>query len=104
MMTLLVFVTCPDPEQAASLATILVEERLAACGNILSGMRSIYRWEDKIHDGKETLLLLKTTADVYPRLETRLKALHPYEVPEIIAVDLVKGLPAYLAWVTESVQ
>jgi periplasmic divalent cation tolerance protein len=104
METFLVFVTCPEADQAANLAKILVEERLAACGNILPALRSIYVWENRVHDENEALLLLKTTAAVYPRLEARIKALHPYQVPEIVAVNLEKGLPAYLQWVADSVR
>jgi periplasmic divalent cation tolerance protein len=104
MSTRLVFVTCPDPAVAVNLAKSLVEERLAACGNVLPGVRSIYRWEGAVHDGAECLLLLKTTAAGYPALEARVKALHPYDVPEIIAVKVEGGLPAYLQWVADSLQ
>jgi periplasmic divalent cation tolerance protein len=103
MPTLLVLVTGPDTGQLAQLASTLVEERLAACGNIIPGLRSIYRWEDKVNDDSEALLLLKTTGARYAELEARIKALHPYDVPEIIAFPVERGLPAYLAWVAESV-
>lgn len=104
MSTRLVFVTCPSPDMAANLAKSLVEERLAACGNIISGLRSIYRWEGQVHDETECLLLLKTTAGGYPALESRVKALHPYEVPEILSVAVDAGLPAYVQWVADSLQ
>lgn len=104
MSTRLVFVTCPSPDVAANLAKSLVEERLAACGNIIPGLRSIYRWEGKVHDEAECLLLLKTTAGGYPALEARVKALHPYDVPEILAVTAAAGLPAYVQWVAASLQ
>ncbi len=98
---LLVLCNTPDAECAARIAHALVEQGLAACVNILAPCRSIYRWQGKIEDTIEIPLLIKTTALAYPALEERLRQLHPYEVPEIIAVPLAAGLPAYLAWVTE---
>ena len=96
---LLVLSNCPDGEGAARLAAALVEAGLAACANILAPCASIYRWQDKVEMATETPLLLKTTADRYPALEARLKELHPYEVPEIIALPVTAGLPDYLNWV-----
>ncbi len=102
MQTYIVFVTCPNPDVAASIARTLVEERLAACGNLVPGIRSIYRWKGKIEQETETLLLLKTDAEAYPHVQSRVQALHPYEVPEILAVPVEHGLPAYLNWITDS--
>lgn len=96
---LLVLVTCPGVEVAASLARILVEEELAACGNILPGVRSIYRWEGRVHDEPEVLLILKTRPALFERLRARVVAEHPYDVPEVVAVrpEAVHG--PYLDWV-----
>jgi periplasmic divalent cation tolerance protein len=96
---LVVLCTCPDESVALRIAESLVTERLAACVNRLPGIRSTYRWQDRIQDEPEVLLIIKTLADRYPALELRLKALHPYEVPEIIAVPVVAGSAAYLAWI-----
>jgi len=99
----LVLVTAPDATIAADLARALVSERLAACGNLLPGLRSIYAWEGEIHDEPEVLLLLKTTADRVDDLAARVSALHPYDVPEVVALAIDAGLPTYLAWIGESV-
>jgi periplasmic divalent cation tolerance protein len=96
---LLVLVTAPDPDRAAEIARALVEERLAACGNVLSGLRSIYRWEGKVQDEPEALLLLKTTRARFEALRARVLALHPYQVPEVIALPVEAGSAAYLAWI-----
>lgn len=98
-----VMVSCPTAEVAASLASALVGERLAACGNILPGMRSIYRWQGAIQDDPEALLLLKTHRGRVDALNARVAALHPYQVPEAIALPVVAGLGPYLTWVTEQV-
>lgn len=99
----IVFVTAPTTDVAAGLARALVSERLAACGNLVPGLRSIYAWKGEICDEPEVLLLLKTTADRVDALAARLAALHPYEVPEVVAVPIDAGLPAYLAWIGENV-
>ena len=96
---LLVFSTFGNEEEARRVGRLLVEEELVACANILPGIESIYRWKGEIETGHEILMLLKTTRGSYGRLESRLKALHSYEVPEIIAVPVAAGLPAYLRWV-----
>jgi len=96
---LVVLVTAPTPDEAARLARALVEERLAACGNVLPGLRSIYRWEGKVMDEGEALLVLKTTRARFPALRDRLLALHPYEVPEVLALPVEAGAERYLAWV-----
>ncbi len=96
---LVVLVTAPGPEEAARLARTLVEERLAACGNVLPGLRSIYRWEGKVRDEGEALLLLKTTRERFAALRDRILALHPYEVPEVLALPVEAGAERYLSWV-----
>ena len=98
---LVVLVMAPPGDGAAALARTLVEERLAACVNLIPGARSVYRWEGAVMDEPEQLLLIKTTAERYAALEARVRALHGYEVPEIIAIPVERGLAAYLAWVRE---
>jgi len=99
MNTLLVFTSLPDADGAQTLAQLLVERRLAACVNILAPCKSVYRWQDGIEDASEVPLLIKTTAGCYGALEAAIRAHHPYELPEIIAVCVDRGLPEYLAWV-----
>jgi periplasmic divalent cation tolerance protein len=88
---LVVLVTAPSAEKAAELARTLVEERLAACGNVVPGLRSIYRWEGQVQDEPEALLVLKTTRSRFEALRERVLALHPYEVPEVIALPVEVG-------------
>lgn len=99
---LICLTTCPDADSAGRIARALVEEHLAACVNILPGLRSLYRWQGRIEDSAEVLLLIKTRAERYPALEARLCELHPYELPELLAVEADKGLPAYLQWVADA--
>ena len=94
----IVLTTCPDAACAERIARALVEEGLAACVNILPPMRSIYRWKGKIEGATEQLLVIKSAVARFPAIRDRLRALHPYELPEIIAVPIVDGLPEYLAW------
>ena len=94
--------TFPDAATAKYAVCKMVEERLAACGNIIPQIESIYRWQGKIETGQEVLVIFKTTHGRYQQLEQRLKELHPYEVPEIVMVQIRDGLPAYLNWVVES--
>ena len=101
---LLVYCTCPDHEVAVQLANTLVDEALAACINIVPGLTSIYHWQGKREMGSEELLIIKTTSEQYPGLQTRIEELHPYELPEVIAVPIQAGLPAYLNWVNKSCQ
>lgn len=95
----IVLSTCPDAATARTIATALVEQGLAACVNIVPGIESVYQWQGKIENSAELLLIIKTRADHYPALEQALRALHPYELPEVVAVPLATGLPAYLGWI-----
>ena len=95
---LLVLSTCPDNATAQRLATMLVEQQLAACVNVLPGLTSVYRWQGAIQHDSEVLLLAKSRADRYPQLESALVEHHPYELPEVVAVSLTQGLEGYLAW------
>lgn len=95
----LVLCTVPDREVARRIARTLVDEKLAACVNIVPGLHSTYRWQGAVESADEVLLLVKTTAVRFASLRDRLVALHPYELPEVIAVDVAAGLPAYLEWV-----
>ncbi len=94
-----VFITAPNADVAESIAKTLVSERLAACVSVLPQVRSIYRWDGAICDEAELLLIAKTRKDGFDALAARVKALHPYQVPEIVALDVAAGLPAYVAWV-----
>ncbi len=100
---LLVLVTTPSPEVAAGLARALVEARLAACGNVVPGVRSIYRWQGAVCDEAEALLVLKTTRGRFEALRDELLRRHPYDVPEVLALPVEAGSAAYLAWVAEQV-
>jgi len=99
METLLVLTNLPDRASAERLAQSLVEARLAACVNILAPCRSVYRWKGAVESAEEHPVLLKTTRDRYHALEAAIRAGHPYELPEIIAVPLAEGYSAYLDWV-----
>lgn len=98
---LLVLTNVPDEAVAHALACKLIEQRVAACVNIHPPIRSVYRWQGAIEEAAEVTLLIKTTQLRYPELEAAIRAEHPYEVPEIIAVPMVAGLPAYLNWIEE---
>lgn len=97
-----VLTTCPDEETARRIARVLVEERLAACGNVVPGLVSIYRWRGEVETAGECLLLLKTRDDLLEPLGERLAALHPYDVPELLALPVIAGADGYLRWVLES--
>ncbi|NTX01442.1 MULTISPECIES: divalent-cation tolerance protein CutA [Myxococcus] len=99
---ILVLVTAPSADKAAELARTVVEEQLAACGNILPGLRSIYRWEGKVQDDAEALILFKTRAALFDTLRARIIALHPYQVPEVLRVDIADGHAPYLAWILDN--
>jgi periplasmic divalent cation tolerance protein len=96
---LLVITNVPDRATADKLAGLLIERKLAACVNILAPCRSVYRWKGALQHDEEHPMLIKTTRERYPALEQALRAGHPYELPEIIAVPIERGLPAYLEWV-----
>ena len=105
METLLVITNCPDEQSANTIALAVVEAKLAACVNILPRVQSVYRWQGKVESASEIPLFFKSTAASYPALETRIRELHPYDVPEIIALPISHGLPAYLNWVAaETIQ
>lgn len=99
MGSLLVVTNLPDRESAEKLAALLVERRLAACVNILAPCASVYRWRGEIQRDEEHPLLIKTAQDRYAELEASIRANHPYELPEIIAVPIAQGLAAYLQWI-----
>ena len=99
-MIRLVLTTFATAEDAAKAVRILVDEQVIACGTILPGARSIYRWKDAIEDSEEAVVLLKTTAERFPVLEQRLRAIHPYETPEIVALDPMAVSKDYADWVT----
>lgn len=98
---LLIMTNCPDQPTAESLAAALVESRLAACVNILPPCRSVYRWRGLVESADEVPLLIKTSSERYAALEAEIQARHPYELPEIVALPVDKGLPAYLQWVAD---
>lgn len=95
--------TCASAEEAAQLARLLVERRLAACVNIVPGISSIYRWEGRIETAGEWLLLIKSSRDLFEAVSEALRAAHSYEVPEVIALDIVAGSARYLDWLTHSI-
>lgn len=97
--TLMILVNVPDESTAHNMARTLVEGRVAACVNVLPGVRSVYRWQGKIEEASEVTLLIKTTQARYMDLEVAVKAAHPYDVPELIALPIVAGLAEYLSWI-----
>lgn len=101
---LLVLTHLPDPARAERLATLLVENGLAACVNILAPCRSVYRWQGKLETAMEIPLLIKTRAERYEELQAAIRDQHPYELPEIIALPISHGLPAYLDWVRQETE
>lgn len=101
MDNLLILTNCPDETVANTIALAVVEEGLAACVNLLPRVQSIYRWQGVVESASEVPLLIKASAANYPALEQRIAELHPYELPEIIALPITRGLPAYLNWLAE---
>jgi periplasmic divalent cation tolerance protein len=99
---LLVISTFPDAETAGRIASELVTEKLAACANIAPSVQSIYRWQGKVEEASEAMVFFKTTAGCFEQFQIKLRSLHPYDVPEIIALRVADGLPDYLSWVEES--
>jgi len=98
---LVVFCTCPDEQAARKLAAGLVQSGLAACVNVLPDIRSIYRWQGEVREDGEVLMVIKTTGERYPELEQWLADHHPYDLPEVIALPVDRGLPAYIEWVAQ---
>lgn len=102
-MNLVVLCTVPGEEIAKKIAHVLVQESLAACVNIVPGLTSVYSWEGQMVEDSELLLLIKTRQERYPALEQRIRQLHPYQVPEVIALPIQQGSPQYLEWLASSV-
>jgi periplasmic divalent cation tolerance protein len=101
MSALLVLTNLPDRASAERLADALIQQRVAACVNILAPCRSVYRWKEAVQRDEEHPVLIKTTAARYAALEQAIRTAHPYELPEIVAVPIERGLPAYLEWVSK---
>jgi len=101
---ILVWGTAPNEETAATLCRTLVEEHLAACGSVFPGLRSLYRWDGAVQDGREAGFLLKTRAELFESLRARLTELHPYQVPEVLRLDVADGHAPYLEWLLASVR
>ena len=97
--TVIILTNVPSPALARDIARHLVENRLAACVNIMPAMQSVYRWQEQVEQAEEVALIIKTTSERYSDVEQAISAMHPYDVPEIIAVPVAAGLPEYLDWV-----
>jgi len=96
-----VLCTCP-PEHAERIARTMLEERLVACVNVVSGVKSLYWWKDAVQNEGESMLVIKAPSANYAKLEARLQEIHPYEVPEVLSLDVVDGLSSYISWVKEA--
>ncbi len=96
---IIVFVTCSSAEEAEKIASALVEKRVAACGNIVPDIRSIFWWKDSLESEQELLLILKSRSELFPQIEEIVTSLHSYDLPEIIAIPIVTGSDAYLDWI-----
>jgi periplasmic divalent cation tolerance protein len=103
MQAIVVLTTLPDRNKARAFARTLVEEKLAACVNLVPGLTSIYRWQGAVHDNPEVLCVVKTTRPRLAKLKQRLKELHPYHVPELLALPVIDGSEPYLRWLKASV-
>ncbi|SFA94418.1 divalent cation tolerance protein [Collimonas sp. OK607] len=101
---LLILTNLPDAASAQALAQQLAERKLAACVNIMPAVQSVYRWHGAVEQASEVTVLIKSVSSRYAELEIAIKAAHPYELPEIIALPIVAGLPAYLNWITAETQ
>ena len=101
---LIVLTNCPDAEVADRIARTLVEQKLAACVKRMPAVDSVYRWQGAVERAVEVPLLIKSTRERLPEVQEAIRALHPYEVPEILAIPVVAGLPAYLRWVVDETQ
>ncbi len=96
---IVVLTACDSEQQAKTMARHLVDQRLAACVNILPGARSVYRWKDQTEEASEFLLLIKSRRDLFDQLRAEVEKLHSYEIPELVALPIVDGSPNYLAWI-----
>ncbi len=101
---IVILITAGSPDEASRIARTLVDEHLVACVNLLSGVRSLFFWEGKTQEASETLMICKSTLPMMDRIVARVRSLHSYAVPEIIAIPIVAGLPDYLQWVESSTQ
>ena len=99
---IVVLVTASNEDEAAKIARTLVEERLAACANIIRNIRSIYRWEGEVQDDPEVLMVIKTRKELFGRIEKRVRELHSYDVPEVISLDITEGSEPYIKWLSGS--
>ncbi len=99
---IVVFITAPSESLAVTIARSLVEARLAACANIIKDIRSIYTWQGKVEDDTETLMIVKTRQELFDKLKSKVKELHSYDLPEIIALPIIAGSDGYLKWLRES--
>ncbi|NOY52715.1 MAG: divalent-cation tolerance protein CutA [Deltaproteobacteria bacterium] len=97
--SIVILITASSKEEARTLARDLVETRLAACANLLPGVQSLFHWNGKVEEAEEVLLILKSRAELFERIEARVRKLHSYEVPEIIALPILNGSAPYLAWI-----
>lgn len=102
-MQVVVLITAKDKREADRIARALVKNRLAACVNIIAGLRSIFRWQGKLEEAKETLLLVKSRKEKFAKIVELVKAMHSYEVPEIIAIPIAEGFKPYLDWINASI-
>ncbi|GJQ59539.1 MAG: divalent-cation tolerance protein CutA [Candidatus Scalindua sp. AMX11] len=101
---IVIFITTSSLDEAKKLGRTLVEEKLAACSNIMSPVHSIYHWQGELCDDEEALMVLKTKRELFSQIETRVKELHSYEVPEIIAMPIIEGSENYLSWLKNETQ
>jgi periplasmic divalent cation tolerance protein len=101
---IVVLVTVPNPESGQTIASRLLEDRLAACVNILPAIRSLYTWKSAVQDDTESLLVIKSRLALFERLAEAVKSIHPYETPEIIALPVLAGSAEYLTWIKEETQ
>lgn len=100
----IIFCTVPDPAMATKISTSLVEKKLAACCNTIAGITSVYRWQGKIENEREQLLIIKSTEEKYKQIEDEIRSLHSYQVPEIICMPVTQGNPAYLNWIVNCLE
>ena len=100
---IVIFITAPDEDVAQRIARALVEEKLAGCVNIIKDIRSIYFWQGRVEDEPEVLMVVKTKRELFNKLKDRVKSVHPYSVPEIIAMPIIEGSEDYLKWLDEVV-